>query len=220
VQVRKERVDICRGKAGIFEREQDTDVQNDGQQNDPALHGLLPLAHGLALGLFRLREQELCLRLYFVQPQSEVVHRKRRQQQVYEQFAADQPEKSTVGGEQEVFFSAPRHETVHHETKRQEHDEKCRREKGGQRAPFSREQQRRKLHISSPPVRVRTLRRPVSQACGRRKERLQILRHRFPDGVRGTAVRPGERLPPAEPPRCMYAVRLLMVLCLPFALFS
>ena len=29
---------------------------------------------------------------------------------------------------------------------------------------------------------------------------LQILRRRFPDGVRGTAVRPGERLPPAEPP--------------------
>lgn len=218
--MRKERVDICRGKAGIFEREQDADVQNDGQQNDPALHGLLPLAHGLALGLFRLREQELCLRLYFIQPQPEIVHGKRRQQQVYEQFAADQPEKSAVGGEQEVFFPAPRHETVHHETKRQEHDEKCRREKGGQRAPFSREQQRRKLHISSPPVRIRTLRRPVSQACGRRKERLQILRHRFPDNVRGTAVRPGERLPPVEPLRCIYAVRSSMVPCLPFALFS
>ena len=141
VQVRQECVDIRRGKAGIFEREQDADVQNDGQQKNPVLHGLLPLAHGLALGFFRLREQKLRLRLYFVQPQSEVVHRKRRQKQVYEQLAADQPEKSAVGGEQEVFFPAPRHETVHHETKRQEHDEKCRREEGGQGAPFSREEQ-------------------------------------------------------------------------------
>ena len=64
-------------------------MQNDGQQKDPVLHGLLPLAHGLALGFFRLREQKLRLRLYFVQPQSEVVHRKRRQKQVYEQLAAD-----------------------------------------------------------------------------------------------------------------------------------
>lgn len=48
----------------------------------------------------------------------------------------------------------------------------------------------------------------------------EILRRRFPDGVRGTAVRPGERLPPAEPLRCMYAVRSLMVPCLPFVLFS
>ena len=152
VQVRQERVDIRRGEAGIFECEQDADVQNDGQQKDPVLHGLLPLAHGLALGFFRLREQKLRLRLYFVQPQSEVVHRKRRQKQVYEQLAADQPEKGAVGGEQEVFFPAPRHETVHHETKRQEHDEKCRREEGGQGAPFSREEQRRKLHFSIPPA--------------------------------------------------------------------
>ena len=195
-------------------------MQNDGQQKDPVLHGLLTLAHGLALGFFCLREQKLRLRLYFVQPQSEVVHRKRRQKQVYEQLAADQPEKGAVGGEQEVFFPAPRHETVHHKTKRQEHDEKCRREEGGQGAPFSREEQRRKLHISSPPARIYTPRQLVSQAHGRRKERLQVLRRRFPDGVWGTAVRPGERLPPAEPPRCMYAVRSLMVPCLPFALFS
>lgn len=51
----------------------------------------------LALGFFHLREQKLRLRLYFVQPQSEVVHRKRRQEQVYEQLAADQPEKGAVG---------------------------------------------------------------------------------------------------------------------------
>ena len=61
MQVRQERVDIRRGEAGIFECEQDADVQNDGQQKDPVLHGLLPLAHGLALGFFRLREQKLRL---------------------------------------------------------------------------------------------------------------------------------------------------------------
>ena len=47
----------------------------------------------LRSAFFRLCEQKLRLRLYFVQPQSEVVHRKRRQKQVYEQLAADQPEK-------------------------------------------------------------------------------------------------------------------------------
>ena len=36
--MRQECVDIRRGKAGILEREQDADVQNDGQQKDPVLH--------------------------------------------------------------------------------------------------------------------------------------------------------------------------------------
>lgn len=70
----------------------------------PVLHGLLPLAHGLALGFFCLREQKLRLRLYFVQPQSEVVHRKRRQKQVYEQLAADQPEKAQSAASRKYFF--------------------------------------------------------------------------------------------------------------------
>ena len=68
VQVRQERVDIRRGKAGIFEREQDADVQNDGEEDDPALYGLLSFSNALAFRSVHLREQKLGLILDPVQP--------------------------------------------------------------------------------------------------------------------------------------------------------